>query len=399
MRFYLTGQRTFGNRGCEAIVRSTVAALRHVYGEVKVLVPSDDIERDSFQWPEATASGVVFVNAYLPPLQRHWVHAQRAPLPWLKRAGWPFPFPQRLKDQIASVDAVLSIGGDNYSLDYRLPSLLMGIDRLASDMGKPVYLWGASVGPFEREPHFVPAIRDHLKRMDQIMVRESVSFDYLRNTLGLNNVVQMVDPAFTLAKQDVVCSGFWPKDGGNGVVGLNVSPLIERYKKPGQDFVAEVAGFARQAVTKLGYGVLLVPHVIPLDGSPRNNDAHYLAQILSSCSDLGSQIKMMPPTFNASQIKHVISQLRFFVGARTHATIAALSSGVPTISISYSVKARGINRDLFGQRRCGLANICGRENVSAGKNSVFSTNMTRNCGNCLLSECRYMQRKYISPQH
>ena len=215
-------------------------------------------------------------------------------------------------------------------------------------MGKPVYLWGASVGPFEREPHFVPAIRDHLKRMDQIMVRESVSFDYLRNTLGLNNVVQMVDPAFTLAKQDVVCSGFWPKDGGNGVVGLNVSPLIERYKKPGQDFVAEVAGFARQAVTKLGYGVLLVPHVIPLDGSPRNNDAHYLAQILSSCSDLGSQIKMMPPTFNASQIKHVISQLRFFVGARTHATIAALSSGVPTISISYSVKARGINRDLFG---------------------------------------------------
>jgi colanic acid/amylovoran biosynthesis protein len=44
----------------------------------------------------------------------------------------------------------------------------------------------------------------------------------------------------------------------------------------------------------------------------------------------------------------VISQLRFFIGARTHSTIAALSSEVPTVSIAYSVKARGINRDLFG---------------------------------------------------
>lgn len=33
--------------------------------------------------------------------------------------------------------------------------------------------------------------------------------------------------------------------------------------------------------------------------------------------------------------------------ALAHATIAALSTGVPTISIAYSVKARGINRDLF----------------------------------------------------
>src|SRR3546814_416304 len=42
------------------------------------------------------------------------------------------------------------------------------------------------------------------------------------------------------------------------------------------------------------------------------------------------------------------SNLRFFIGARTHATIAGMSSTVPTISISYSIKARGINRDLFG---------------------------------------------------
>ena len=37
-----------------------------------------------------------------------------------------------------------------------------------------------------------------------------------------------------------------------------------------------------------------------------------------------------------------------FIGARTHATIAAYSSCVPTLVVGYSVKARGIARDLFG---------------------------------------------------
>ena len=38
------------------------------------------------------------------------------------------------------------------------------------------------------------------------------------------------------------------------------------------------------------------------------------------------------------------------MGARTHATIAALSSGVPTLSLAYSRKAYGINQDLFGSQ-------------------------------------------------
>ena len=44
----------------------------------------------------------------------------------------------------------------------------------------------------------------------------------------------------------------------------------------------------------------------------------------------------------------LISQCRFFLGARTHSTIAAYSTGVPTLVMGYSVKARGIARDLFG---------------------------------------------------
>lgn len=37
-----------------------------------------------------------------------------------------------------------------------------------------------------------------------------------------------------------------------------------------------------------------------------------------------------------------------FIGARTHSTIAAYSQCIPTLVIGYSVKARGIAKDLFG---------------------------------------------------
>lgn len=346
-RFYLTGHRTFGNRGCEAIVRSTVLILNKTFGQVEVLVPSDDIERDKKQWPDASKYGVRFVAAYLPPHTRYWVHLQRLPFKFLKKAGWPFPFPKQLRDEINSVDAVLSVGGDNYSLDYRLPSLLMGMDCLAIDLGKPVFLWGASVGPFEAEPAFVPVISKHLEKMKFVAVRESVTYAYLTEKLGLKNVIQMADPAFTLTKEPVDTAPFWPKDGGNSVIGLNISPLIERYKTNEQDLKKEVIHFIRDAVAK-GFGVLLIPHVIPLDGAEKNNDATYMAGMLEELRELSGAVTIMPSEFNTSQTKQVIGKLRFFLGARTHATIASLSSGVPTLSIAYSVKAKGINKDLFG---------------------------------------------------
>lgn len=47
-------------------------------------------------------------------------------------------------------------------------------------------------------------------------------------------------------------------------------------------------------------------------------------------------------------IKGFISKCKLFIGARTHATIAAYSTLVPTVVLGYSVKARGIAKDLFG---------------------------------------------------
>src|SRR3546814_1240085 len=73
----------------------------------------------------------------------------------------------------------------------------------------------------------LPAIRHHLMRMSGIMVRERVSYDYLTQKLGLTNVTMMADPAFTLSPEPVDTAPFWPTFGEAGVLGLNISPLIE----------------------------------------------------------------------------------------------------------------------------------------------------------------------------
>src|SRR3546814_20975619 len=91
-RFYFTGQRTFENRGCEAIVRSTVMMLNAVIGPCEILVPSDAIARDSRQWPYAERFDVRFVRAYVPPYTPSWTHLQRIPPGLFPCSGCPFPF-------------------------------------------------------------------------------------------------------------------------------------------------------------------------------------------------------------------------------------------------------------------------------------------------------------------
>ena len=51
---------------------------------------------------------------------------------------------------------------------------------------------------------------------------------------------------------------------------------------------------------------------------------------------------------NARQLKGIISQCNIFIGARTHSIVAAYSTCVPAIALGYSIKAKGIAKDLLG---------------------------------------------------
>ncbi len=353
----LGGHNNFGNRGCEALVRSTVDLLRqHVDGGVRVLVPSFDIELDARQWPDAASSGVEFVKATLPPPA--WANRSRlySRLPWFARFGWPELEPDAaLRENLERCDAFLSIGGDNWSLDYDLASLFffVGEAGAARKLGKPALLWGASVGPFDRIPAVERQMIAYLRDLDLISVRESASRAYL-DQLGLSgNVIDVTDSAFLMTPQSTGVDAAFIRNG-LPTLGLNLSPIVERSLaragRAGQ-LIPHAAAFVKRVLAETDMDVLLIPHVVPLNGRGFGNDTHTHSQLMEALGGQQERVREAPSHLNAPQLKYLISRCTSFIGARTHATIAAMSMGVPVLSLAYSVKARGINRDLFGHER------------------------------------------------
>lgn len=361
MKIYFAGQDNFGNRGCEALVRSSVDIIRREFGEAGFAAPSWNPTLDARQWPQAHGLGVSFVDPEpFPSIVRWWGRLRRR-LPFLPFWEPKFEVSRSARDLINQSDVLIMTGGDIISLDYGPESLFYwaGVCRAAKACGKPAVLWAASVGPFGSDKAIESAMVGFLREFDLITVREDASLGYLRG-LGIEGVQRVSDPAFCLAPDAAgVAAELTDPRAGFRRLGFNISPVIRKFRdtelarealdKEVVDFLVEVANQGFMDVT-------LIPHVDPLDGTlGYNSDSAYMAKLLEAVQPRlepnGGRVQLLPAGFNAAQLKHIISRCDFFMGGRTHATVAALSTGVPTTSIAYSIKAKGINKDVFGHDR------------------------------------------------
>ncbi len=353
--FYLAGHDSFGNRGCEALVRSTVSLVRSNLGaDFRFLVPSRHIELDRQQWADHDRWGVEFVSApSIPWLVQYWCSALSRThiLDGLKP---PVPkFSKEVEHDLLRADALLMIGGDILSLDYGTHSLYFwtSLVERARQLNVPTVLWAASVGPFGKNHLIERAMIHHLKGYQGITVREATSAKYVAQLTG-QDVRVAADPAFHLWAEESdlvnIGTGFF----NNDVLGFNVSPLISKFRgnqaDSGQNIEQECIAFIQWVLEKTSHSMLLIYHVDPFTGQG-NSDYHYLKKLMDSIPPT-PRLKLIPQGLNASQLKGIIKQCRYFIGARTHATIAAFSMGVPTVSIAYSTKARAINNELFGNQ-------------------------------------------------
>lgn len=364
MKIFLAGQTTFGNRGCEALVRSSSCMIHERNPEVEIICPLENPDIDRLQWPEAKSFGVDFVpRPIFPKSFRLWAKLIKV-LPFVERFGAPrFKVDSNTMRHFKESDALIMTGGDVLSLEYGVASLYVWVNLIEKAMGQalPSILWAASVGPFSTKPHVEKKMIEHLKKYESITVRETISYNYLKG-LGLIDVKLVADPAFNLNVEEFAFQEKSVLKAPEKLLGLNVSPLINEFRGGSNDVKSldqEVLEFILKVLKNTDYSVLLVPHVDPLDGGIVNSDSHYMKKILVRLSEEDkARVTLLPNTLNASQLKYAISKCRFFIGARTHSTIAAFSTGVPTISIAYSIKAKGLNNDLFGSEKYILETSC-----------------------------------------
>ena len=92
--------------------------------------------------------------------------------------------------------------------------------------------------------------------------------------------------------------------------------------------------------------ILLIPHVTSEAGLTNRDDYLFLNRVAELLNEPES-VLTLGPIYDAAQSKWVISRVRVFAGARTHSTLAAISTCVPTICVGYSMKARGIAQDVY----------------------------------------------------
>jgi colanic acid/amylovoran biosynthesis protein len=256
--------------------------------------------------------------------------------------GHRFAFQAYLRD----TDAVLALGGDNYSLDYGIPKAFFDANRSVLAARKPLIIWGASIGPFTAEPAFESYATEELKRVNLICSRESRTIDYL-DSLGIrDSVCKVVDPAFLLDPQEPTLTGDEQKILETPHIGVNLSPLLARYRGDVLPWPEQAAELVHDILRVQRYPIALIPHVM----QPNNSDYDFLKDIYTRLREEQHRMILIGPDHSSRAYKWIISRCRVFLGARTHATIASLSSCVPTLSLSYSAKSVGINQDVFGDQ-------------------------------------------------
>lgn len=195
-------------------------------------------------------------------------------------------------------------------------------------------LWGASVEPSLLEDK---EIAGDLSRFDQIFARESISYNALKKIN--KNIYLYPDPAFYLDIEKIEL----PKDFEiRNTIGINISPMIIEHESYAGQAFKNYEYLIQYLLNNTSYKIALIPHVV----WESNDDRKPLQLLFNKYKD--SKRVILVDDHNCMQQKYIISQCRFFVGARTHSTIAAYSTCVPTLVVGYSVKARGIARDLFG---------------------------------------------------
>lgn len=330
MRIVMFAHGGSGNHGCEALVRGTMKIARKE-NISKFLVATCAKNEDVKYKIEGTdfVEYAVFRNnnplRYIDKIARS-----------IFKSGY---FRKKVYSPVISKieqdDIWLSIGGDNYSYSGVIPYDIIGVHNELYKKNVKSILWGCSID----KENLIPRIVDDLKKYDYIIARESITFNWLieagikREQVGL-----YPDSAFTLERD----REHKKINEEYKYVGINMSPVVMETQNRNNLVYENYKVLIEYILNETEYHILLIPHVIW-----NNSDDRVGMKKLYDLFKQSNKIELIEDQ-SACKLKDIISKCELFVGARTHSTIAAYSTCVPTLVVGYSVKSKGIAKDIFG---------------------------------------------------
>jgi polysaccharide pyruvyl transferase WcaK-like protein len=245
---------------------------------------------------------------------------------------------------VRRADAVVDIGAGDSFADIYGPSRLrrlFAMKFLTHLARRPLVVAPQTIGPFTQSLSSRLA-RWTLNLSALVATRDPMSTAAVRDLGVTRPVVEASDVAMLLPYDPPA-----PRPPGPLRVGLNLSGLLMHGGYGGANdygLSLDYPALMRDLVALFqsrGAEVVLVPHVIVKSGPMVKEDDTRASQKLAAEVP---GLTLAPDFATPSEAKSFIAGLDFFMGARMHACIAALSSGVPVLPLAYSRKFAG----LFG---------------------------------------------------
>lgn len=331
------GNGSCENGGCEAITKGTIETLKiffqntdlidcffdytgkHQTNENKTIFPIHYPKRWTFKW--CVLQFALKTSDTLTALLLYTTH----------------------KEEIRKSKVVLSLGGDNYSLDYGIPNRFIALGKYVKKQQIPFVIWGASIGPFVKGSTFEKKMASHLKNeVDYIFVREEESQKYLASIGVKENVLVVADPAFMMLPEE--CIKKLNRKLPERYICINFSDLMAKYVTNGniEQWINDCATTIDMLSKESNLPLVFIPHV--------KADYEFMLRILPHMNEK-ENIVLINKNLTAAEMKWIISKAECNIACRTHSTIASFSTSVPTISLGYSIKSKGLNIQMYNHEK------------------------------------------------
>lgn len=314
----LYGIGSFQNRGVEAIIKSTIDQMDESY-EVKAATLYNYYNSKKYsnkikEYVPHISSNSKISDTYTNDRNK------------LKRIQ------KELLEEINNNDICISLGGDNYC--YNVSDWLYTIDEEVKKQEKKLILWGASL--FEEINDF--NLLNDMNIFDILYIRESISYDAIKNYVDERKLILCPDSAFSLKCKKVKLDKWYTN---RKIIGLNLSPFtINRENLESYQSIIELIKYI---LNNTDYSINLIPHV-----SQKESDDMVILKKIKEEFKEEIRIHLVDGEYDCEEIKYIISKCDIMIASRTHASIASYSLSIPTLVIGYSVKSKGIAKDIFG---------------------------------------------------
>ena len=332
MHLVIYGHGGSCNHGNEAIVRG-----------VRELFPMADLDIYSFEKEvdeRFQLSQICKINSMVVKYPRisirrvilHFLH-KYFPTSNMRYKIWFSPFLKKIdKNAIYILEA-----GDQYCEKGEHRYIYAFLNKYIRNKGAKTVMLGCTINP-----EYIDDVRVQcdLKNYSLVIARESITYEALKKVGIFENVYLAPDPAFAMRAKECKLPSIFKE---NKVVGINVGFLAQGNEEYYEKLIRNYECAIKYLLEETVYSVALIPHVY---WSEKYSDLYTLKHLYERFKNYRERIAIIPEN-NAANQKFIISKCDFFIALRTHATIPAIESKVPTLITGYKVKSTGICRDIF----------------------------------------------------